>query len=138
MKRSICKLSILCFLCAISAARSFGQATQNDSLSLQSNLNKATANFYIGIGQQSRLYNGPEYPLYDRNIKGNALYPPDAESWSIGEVTYDGVLYKSVPMMYDIYKDVVVVLLYNHFSMYTLLTDRVHDFSFSGHRFVRV
>ena len=40
--------------------------------------------------------------------------------------------------MYDVYKDVLISLLYNHFSMYTLLSERVSDFTFSGHRFVRV
>jgi hypothetical protein len=71
-------------------------------------------------------------------IKGNALFPLNATTWATGEVTYDGFLYKGVPLMYDIYKDVLVSLLYNHFSMYTLLGERVRDFSFSGHHFVRV
>jgi hypothetical protein len=138
MKKCIHKLSILCLLSVVTAGKVFGQAAPGDSSVVQKTMQQTTANFYIAIGQQSRLYNGHEYLPYDRTIKGTALYPLDAETWAAGEVNYDGVFYKGVPMMYDIYKDVLVVLLYNHFSMYTLLNERVHDFTFSGRHFVRV
>lgn len=138
MKKYLIKISTLCFLSVITAGKLFGQAASSDSSVVQSALQQTTANFYIAIGQQSRLYSGHEYLPYERTIKGNALYPLDAETWASGEVNYDGILYKGVPMMYDIYKDAVVVLLYNHFSMYTLLDERVHDFTFSGRHFVRV
>jgi len=138
MKKYLLKFSILCFLSVITAGKLFGQAAPIDSAAVQNTTQQTIANFYIAIGQQSRLYSGHEYLPYERTIKGNALYPPDAETWASGEVNYDGLLYKGVPMMYDIYKDVVVVLLYNHFSMYTLLNERVHDFTLLGHHFVRV
>ncbi|HZX57476.1 MAG TPA: hypothetical protein VFE54_02080 [Mucilaginibacter sp.] len=138
MKKYLLKLCVLCFLSVITAGKLFGQAAPADSSVVQNATAQTIANFYISIGQQSRLYSGHEYLPYERTIKGNALYPLDAETWASGEVNYDGVLYKGVPMMYDIYKDVLVVLLYNHFSMYTLLNERVHDFTFSGHHFVRV
>ncbi|HWD90137.1 MAG TPA: hypothetical protein VG367_18545 [Mucilaginibacter sp.] len=136
MKRSIRKLSIICFLGSIGMGNAFGQSAQTDTA--QHAMSNVIANFYLNIGQQSRLYEGHEYIGYDPHIKGNALFPLDAQTWSLGEVTYDGFEYKNVPMMYDIYKDVLVALLYNHFSAYTLLTERVSNFSFSGHRFVRV
>ena len=84
------------------------------------------------------MYDGKEYYYYDRVIKGTPLFPLNAQSWETGEVTYDGFRYQGVPMMYDIYQDIVVVLLYNHFSMYSLINERVTDFSFSGHHFVRI
>jgi hypothetical protein len=138
MRKYYYAIGILCFCGALSTEKSYGQTIQSDSVSLQNSLNQTVANFYIAIDQQSRLYNGPEYLPYDRTIKGNALYPLDAQTWALGEVNYDGVVYKGIPMMYDIYKDKVVMLLYNHFSSYTLLDERVHDFSFSGRHFVRV
>ncbi|MDB5136146.1 MAG: hypothetical protein JWP37_2749 [Mucilaginibacter sp.] len=138
MKKCIPKLCVLCFLSTICIGKSFGQEAQNDSTYLKNMLAQTVSNFNKSIGQQSRLYNGAEYQLYDRTIKGTALFPLDAETWELGQVNYDGIFYKDVPMMYDIYKDVVVVLLYNKFSMYTLLDERVHDFNLSGHHFVRV
>ena len=138
MKKSILKISALCFLSMFFIGESFGQTALNDSSYLQASITQTVSNFYKSIGQQSRLYDGHEYLPYDLHIKGNALFPYDAQGWEPGEVTYDGILYKNVPMMYDVYKDALVVLLYNKFTMYTLLKSRVHDFSFPNHHFVRL
>jgi hypothetical protein len=118
--------------------KAFGQQAQNDNGSLHASIDQNVSDFYIAIGQESRLYNGTEYHPYPPTIKGTPYFPLDAQTWATGEVTYDGILYKGVPMMYDIVKDEVVALLYNHFSMYTLIDERVQDFSFSGHHFVRI
>lgn len=136
--RYIPKLSILCFLSTIYISNSFGQSVQNDSTYLDNAQKQTIANFNKAIGQQSRLYSGREYFLYDPVIKGNAYFPNDAPTWAPGEVNYNGITYTGVPLMYDIYKDVVVTLLYNGFSRYILVNERVHDFTFSYHHFVRV
>ena len=138
MKKYILKIATLCFLSLFFIAESFGQTAMNDSSYLQTSITQAVSNFYKSIGQQSRLYDGQEYLPYDPHTKGNALFPYDVQGWEPGEVTYDGVLYKNVPMMYDVYKDAVVVLLYNKFTMFSLLKTRVHDFSFSNHHFIRL
>lgn len=138
MKNDTLKISILCFLSIFFIGRSFGQTTSNDSTYLNSTISRTTQDFYNNIGQASRLYNGHEYLPYDRQIKNTALFPYGVHSWETGQVTYDGILYKNVPMMYDIYKDEVVILLYNKFSMCALLSNRVRDFSFANHHFVRV
>ncbi|MBS1532430.1 MAG: hypothetical protein JSU01_19160 [Bacteroidetes bacterium] len=136
MKRIIRQLTFICFLGFAVAGKASGQSAQTDTS--RHALANVISYFYLNIGQQSRLYDGHEYIGYDPHIKGNALYPLDAQTWALGKVTYDGFVYKNVPMMYDIYKDVLVALLYNHFSSYALLSERVSDFSFSGHHFVRV
>jgi len=138
MKKNVLKISILCFLSISFIGKSFGQAALSDSLPVKAIVAKTTTGFYKSIGQESRLYNGHEYPPYDPHIKGNALFPYDVQSWEPGQVNYDGVVYNNVPMMYDIYKDAVVILLFNKFSMFSLVSNRVHDFSFDSHHFVRV
>lgn len=134
MKKHILRLSLLCFLSAFFMSMSFAQTNLPDSVNLQI----ASANFYKAIGQESRLYNGHEYQPYDPRIMNSALFPYDSKTWAIGEVDYDNITYSGVPMMYDIYKDAVVVQLYNRFSMFTLLSERVKNFSFSGHHFIRI
>lgn len=134
MKKHTLRISLLCFSSAFFMGRSFAQTNQPDSAILKI----ASANFYKVIGQESRLYNGHEYQPYDPRIKNNALFPYDAKTWAIGEVDYDNITYGGVPMMYDVYKDAVVVQLYNRFSMFTLLSERVQNFSFSGHHFIRI
>lgn len=129
---------MLCFLSPLFIGKSFGQTAPGDSAVLQNSITQITSKFYKAIGEQSRLYNGHEYLPYDPQFKSNALFPYDEKSWEPGEVTYDGIVYKNVPMMYDVYKDMVVVLLYNKFSMFNLVSNRVHNFSFSNHYFIRI
>jgi hypothetical protein len=138
MKIRTLKVIAFLLLSTLWAGKSFGQEAPGDSINHQTSFGQVVSNFYIAIGQESRLYNGPEYHPYDRNIKGSALFPLDAETWATGKVNYDGIDYEGVPLMYDIYKDVLVALLYNHFSMYILQSDRVRDFTFSGHHFIRI
>ncbi len=138
MKNCVLKISLLCFLNIFIICRSYGQTVSNDTGNVSSAISGITREFYNSVGQASRLYNGHEYLPYDRQVKGTALFPYDVHSWETGEVTYDGVLYRNVPMMYDIYKGELVILLYNKFSMCALLNNRVRDFSFANHHFVRL
>jgi hypothetical protein len=91
--------------------------------------------FYKKIGSQSRLYNGIQYNLYDPHMKGNAYYD-DVDSLKTGSVFYDGYLYTNVNMMYDIYKDEVVILIYNNFMMISLISEKVRDFDLLNQHFI--
>ena len=138
MKKNLLKISILCFLSTVFVGKSFGQGALSDSSYLQASVVQTVSNFYKAVGQQSRLYNGHEYPPYDPHIKGTPFFPYDEQNWYSGQVNYDGIVYKNVPMKYDVFKDALVVLLYNKFSMYTLLSEKVNDFTLDDHHFVRL
>lgn len=81
-----------------------------------------------------RLYDGPEYISYDRRLTGHAFYPTD--TLQEGQVAYKGGLF-TVPMLYDIVKDVVVVVHTSGYRM-TLHSDRVPRFSLRNHTFIRL
>jgi hypothetical protein len=115
--------------------RTLGQTTTDDTTTQRIALAHVADAYNDAIGQQSRLYNGPEYDLYNPNIKGNAYFS-DLNTFTAGTVTYDGIFYKNVPMMYDMFRDVVAVQLYNKFSRFKLLNERVKDFNLFGHHFV--
>jgi hypothetical protein len=100
-------------------------------------VNKTIIYYNKAIGEQSRLYNGSEYPLPDPNITGNAFFQ-DNSNLRPGAVMYDGVYYTNVPIAYDLYRDVVVALLYNGFSKYSLVSDKVSDFYLADHHFIRI
>ena len=91
--------------------------------------------FYKKIGPQSRLYNGMQYDLYNPHMKGNAYYD-DVDSWNKGSVFYDGYLYTNVNMMYDIYKDEVVILIYNNFMRISLISEKIRDFNLLDQHFI--
>ncbi|MGF7041022.1 hypothetical protein [Mucilaginibacter lappiensis] len=130
-------LYLIVISCALVNKSALGQTAANDTSVQSIALARITDTYNTAIGQQSRLYNGPEYDLYNPNIKGNAYFS-DINSFTQGAVTYDGIIYKDVPMMYDLYKDVVVVMLYNKFSRFTLLKERVQSFDLLNHHFTYI
>nr|WP_221452729.1 hypothetical protein [Mucilaginibacter sp. FT3.2]MBB6231550.1 hypothetical protein [Mucilaginibacter sp. FT3.2] len=108
-----------------------------DSAGYDLAVNNLVNHFYQGVGQQSRLYNGFVYDSYDSSIKGNA-YLDDVDAWKGGTVDYDGQSFENVPMLYDIYTDQLVVLLYNHASPFALVNNKITSFDLHGRHFVRV
>jgi hypothetical protein len=114
-----------------------GQTMFNDTAAQQIALNHIKDAYNTAIGEQSRLYNGPEYDTYSPVIKGSANFL-DKDDFAPGTVTYDGIFYKDVPMIYDINKNVVVALLYNKFSKYILLNERIQSFDLLNHHFIHI
>ena len=137
MRKSIYLILMVCCISVLTTKNLFAQQAQTDSSSQQNALNNAITFFHASIGEQSRLYNGPEYYFYDPVIKGNAYFL-DVNSFSQGSVYYDGAYYTNVPMLYDLYSDQVAVLLYNHFSKFSLLKERVKSFDLLDHHFVNI
>jgi hypothetical protein len=113
------------------------QITPHDTSAQQIALDRIKDGFNTAIGEQSRLYNGPEYDSYSPIIKGNANFL-DKGDFVIGTVTYYGIFYKDVPMIYDINRNVVAALLYNKFSKYILLNERVQSFDLLNHHFIHI
>ena len=137
MKRITYLFTIAFLLCAVVGKSSFAQAARADSSSQQNALNNTLSLFYASIGEQSRLYNGTEYRFSDPVTKGNAFFS-DVNAFTPGSIVYDGTYFNGVPMLYDIYYDKVVVLLYNHFSKFSLIKEKVKSFDFLNHHFINI
>ncbi len=137
MRKPIYLSLIVSLTCAVISQKSFAQVARTDSSSQQNALNNTLTLFYSSIGNQSPLYNGPEYYFYDPIIKGNAYFS-NVNAFTPGSIFYDGLLFNGVPMLYDIYSDKVVVLLYNHFSKFSLIQERVKSFDFLDHHFINI
>src|SRR4029078_599628 len=67
------------------------------------------------------------------SIKGTPYFGP--EGWQQGTVLYDGILYRNVPVKYDMVKDLLLVGHPNGYTVLSLFSPRVDSFSFAGHRF---
>ncbi len=124
------------YLCLTFCAGSKAQNLPSDT-GQASVINNYTKLYFQEIGENSMLYNGPEFEQYNPTIKGNAYYD-DVNVWKFGSVNYDNVLYNNVPMMYDVYKDCVVALHYNKAFGYILLNDKLHYFDLNNHHFVSI
>jgi hypothetical protein len=137
MRKCICLYLMLCLLNITLSRNLFAQATPGDNTLQKNAMNNAVNFYYTSLGEQSQLYNGPEYYFYDPHIKGNAYFL-DINAFTTGAIYYDGVLYSGVPMLYDLYGEKLVVLLYNHFSKFSLLNERVKSFNFLDHHFLNI
>lgn len=129
--------SLLCFfiVCILLSNHAFGQTVTDDSTMQKIAIGRVIDNYNTSIGQMSRLYNGAEYEFYDPIIKSNAFFL-DINAFKPGSLTYDGIYYANVQMMYDINKDLLVTLLYNGFSKYSFISSRVQSFDLNNHHFI--
>jgi hypothetical protein len=137
MRKCSCLSLFIAFVSIATFSKCLAQAAPGDSSSQQHAFNNAVILYNSSIGNQSPLFNGPEYFFYDPLIKGNAYFM-DVNGFTPGAVSYDGAYHTGVPMLYDLYSDAVVVLLYNHFSKYTLLKEKVKNFDFLDHHFINI
>lgn len=127
----------LCLACLIFIARSVAQPLATDSAVQQSAFNNVKTAFYAALGNDLPLYNGPQYEFYNRNIQGSAYFA-DNNTFSQGVIFYDGAGYSNIPLMYDLYADKVVTLLFNNFTKFSLTTGRVQQFNLLGHHFINI
>ena len=81
------------------------------------------------------LYNGRVYYLYDPRSEEHQFYVD--RKWEKGSVYYDGQRFDSIPMMYDIVRDELVIR--SLVGDYMLLqSDRVKYFDLMDHHFDRM
>src|SRR5689334_12838195 len=74
------------------------------------------------IEKESRLYNGIVHPGYLYSIKGYAYW---LEKWQKGSMVYDELEFTNVSMLYDLVKDQVIILHYNHIINIGLVSEKV-------------
>jgi hypothetical protein len=130
MPRPLFILPGLTLLCqAISA-----QDSVADSTYAKAAYNNAVTSYYKYTDKQARLYNGFLHIGYSHKIEGNAYYLDN--TWKTGTVVYDGLSFPGTNMMYDIYKDELVIQHF-HRLMLTLHNEKIKEFSWEGHRFIR-
>jgi hypothetical protein len=115
----------------------YAQASRSDSSSQQNALNNASTLFYASLGKSSPLFNGEEHYDYTPTITGNAYFL-DVNSFSTGSVMYNGILFKGVPILYDVYSDNIIVLLHNNFTKYSLIKDKVSSFDLMAHHIINI
>jgi len=121
-------------LCLITL-NSYAQSNNQAAISGADAAVKAENYFNKAIGQQSRLYNGAAYAGYYSNIEGSAYFQ-EIGDFSNGTVWYDGFRYDNIPLKYDIFKDVMVTILNDNSSLFSLVSEKVSAVKFNNHQFV--
>lgn len=113
------------------------QITIPDSLVQKTAAQNLEAHFNKAIKQQSKLFNGAFYEFYLPRITGSAYFK-DSQEFTKGSVVYDGFLYEDVPLLYDMYRDVVVSVFYEGNFKFSLISEKVTEFKIDNHHFVYV
>lgn len=132
-----CYSKILCCFVIALACKTASAQSATDSARYDAAINGVVNHFYQGVAEQSRLYNGYVYDSYDSSIKGSA-YLDDIDAWRTGSVVYDGEDFENVSMIYDLYTDQLVVMLFNHASPIALVPEKVASFDLHDRHFIRI
>ncbi len=85
------------------------------------------------IGADSHLYTGEAYYNYNIAIKGTPFFISD--SMQPNDISYDGVLYKNVPLLFDIVKQKVVITRFESNERIQLVNAKIKYFTYDGHKF---
>jgi len=112
----------------------FGQTTA--LLSSDTPSTQATYLYQSATILSPHLYNGNRYHIYDSRSLDHQFF--QQEEWAKGVIEYDGQRFDSIPMLYDIFKDQVVIQYRGHPGLIQLQSERVKTFSYINRHFVRI
>lgn len=117
--------------------RVMGQSTRADSSLLVAAKRSLNHHYTSTLGDESRLYNGPEYISYVRhNTQGHRFFGPDTAQ--AAAITYGGHTYANVPLRYDLVRGQLVVTAPGGALTLLLVNEQVTRFAMGGHSFVRL
>ena len=132
---ALSKKIVLINLFCIAAHACIAQAL--DTSGYTSAINNAVVNYHQFLRPETGLYNGREYYDYSPTIKdGDPFFL--STKFNTGSVTYDGILYENVPILYDLVTSDVVITDSNYFYRIKLNGERVSRFSVLQHTFIRL
>lgn len=128
MKKLTGFLFLFSFFCA------GGQSLDSTNRGLTEVSDSAAGLYFANQRETLAIHNGRVFYGYPGTVD-HAFYPETG--WQNGSVLYDGIWYKDISLMYDIYKDEVVIL-HPTATPIRLFSERVQQFIFQGQTFVRL
>jgi len=121
-----------CWYTCFASAQRVAQDTSNYAIAIQSAIDA----YQQYLSPQTSLYNGVEYINYANTI--NEGSPFFDYKFQLGSVTYDGIWYQHVPIIYDeVLGEVVIKDVYGRGDI-LLNTQKVSGFSLLEHNFVKL
>ncbi len=129
----------LCFfvLCEYFSLQTVYAQARKELTIEQDAVNNAVSVYYQSLGEQSGIYRGVEYTGYPFVIKTGHQYFENTDP-DLGSVFYDGMLYKNIPMWYDLVKNQLIVQYLNHYSNVVLHSELIDHFSILNHHFIHI
>jgi hypothetical protein len=118
------------------AKESLAQSIPADTAVYRQGIEAAVASYHQAMGTQAGLYNGIEHVRYLPIIIGIPYYQVD--DWQNATIEYNSILYKDVPVRYDLVKDQLIVSHPNGYQSFYLFTPWVKSFTLGGSLFVNL
>jgi hypothetical protein len=92
--------------------------------------------YYSQIGENAHLFNGAENNGYNQSVLGHPYL--DSTVMEEGDIFFDGVLYKKIPLLYDLYNDQIIINKYKQNYKITLPKEKIGFFSLNAHTYIRM
>jgi len=113
------------------------QYNESDSMLYKKAKEYAVSLYHENIKNESGLYNGSQYVVYAQTIQDGIPFFEITQP-SNGNVTYWGVEYKNVPLLYDILKGEIITVVPSTNYLIKLNTEKVSSFEVLNHKFIRI
>lgn len=113
------------------------QDLASDSTAFKKAKEYAVSLYHENIQKESGLYNGRQYIVYAQTIEDGIPFFETSELTN-GNVTYWGVEYKNVPLMFDILKEQLITLVPSTNYLIKLQPEKVSSFEILNHQFIRI
>lgn len=123
-------------LSTLTSATVFGQLASADSTFLAASQRQAIASYTNALREKPHLYNGNEYIPHDRRIKVHPFFVSD--TLQAGTVTYNGLSYDRVLLLYDIVRDELAIQLPRSPYRIRPHSQQIASFSLGPYHFKRI
>jgi len=128
---------LLGFIYTLSTSIANGQGADSTAYGQLSNALQYSQKIYqAAIAHSQHLYNGREYFVYDSPEKAHPFF--ESEAWEESTLTYDGEQYQGIPLLFDIFKEEVIIHHTGVNGHIQLQNDKLASFSVLNHRFIKV
>lgn len=94
--------------------------------------------YFRTLNSELNLYNGVYYRGYNQNDSDEGQPYFGSDNWYGGSISYDGVLYENVSMMYDLLEDKVIIDHQYGGVKLELIKEKIKYFIINGHHFVHL
>ncbi|MDO6430743.1 hypothetical protein Q4E93_09095 [Flavitalea sp. BT771] len=113
------------------------QIIEKDSTVTRLAFEKAVQHYHASMAPEPGLYRGSEYVVYAQNLKEGHPYF-DKDHMRNGSLLYNGILYRDVPLAYDLVKGLVVTYAPMNAFKIILINELIDSFTIENHIFIRL
>lgn len=128
------KLLLSC-ICVIFSSEIYAQQTNTDSATRAALIRNTVDIYKNAVADNSSLFNGTEYIGYVARPTGHPFF--ETQKMQLANVYYDGVLFRDIPILYDLVNDQLIIDNHAKTQRIILNSEKVTFFEIGGHFFIR-